>query len=232
MDCCRQIGPTGKEMADDTIEQELPDGADAQDSGDQSDQSGNSTETSNGLTDKTPEQVTVGGILPWIVTFVVAVLCAGAGLTLGRLFAAPRTPETAAPEQKNPLLDPEFLRNDSTPAIDSPKTWYYDLEPVTVNLNEPGFGRYVRAAVTLQMDGNADSSKGKAFLDREKTLLANRLTVYLASLNTENLRGEKNLEQVRSQILDLFNKELFPDSKPRIKQILLKQLAISISIGG
>jgi flagellar basal body-associated protein FliL len=205
-------------MADDITDQKPPDNAEA----------GNSDDKP----DKTGEQTVVGGILPWIVTFVTAVLCAGAGLTLGRLFAAPRTPETTAPVQKNPLLDPQFLSSHRAATTDLPKMWYYDLEPVTVNLNEPDFARYVRAGVTLEMDGNTDPSKGKAFLNQNKILLLNKLTVYLASLSTENLRGEKNLDQVRSQIRDLFNKELFPHSKPCIRRILLKQLAISISLGG
>jgi flagellar basal body-associated protein FliL len=208
----------GKEAADDITDQEPPNNAEIPDS---DDKPGN-----------TGKQTGVGGILPWIVTLVIAVLCAGAGLTLGRLFAAPRTPETAAPVRENPLLDPRFLGNDSPPAADSALTWYYDLEPVTVNLNEPDFARYVRVGVTLEMGANLSPSKGKAFLDQNKILLLNRLTVYLASLSTENLRGKKNLNQVRAQILEMFNKALFPHSEPRIKRILLKQLAISISLGG
>lgn len=216
-------------MPDDTIEQKLPDDAETQDAGDDVDPSGNPTQTSSGLTDNTTEQAIVGNILPWIVTFIIAVLCAGAGLTLGRLFAGSRTSERAVSANNNPpLFDPEPIRDENIPATDSAETWFYDLEPVTVNLNDPNLERRVRAIVTLEIDSDADPSKGKAFLDGKKMLLIDRLTVYLASLNNDNLRGNRNLEQVRSEILDILNKELFPNSKPRIRQILLKQLAIGI----
>jgi len=216
-------------MANDTIEEKPPDDADTHDAGDDSDPSGNPTQTSSGLTDNTPEPAIVGGILPWIVTFAIAVLCAGAGLTLGRLFAGSRTPERVTPAKNNPpLLDPEATRDENAPATALAETWFYDLEPVTVNLNDPNLECRIRATVTLEIDGDADPAKGKAFLDGKKMLLIDRLTVYLASLSNDNLRGNSNIEQVRSQILDILNKELFPNSKPRIRQILLKQLAIGI----
>lgn len=218
MDCCRETGPTGKEMADDTIEQELPDCTDASDSGDQS--------------DNTPEQAIVSGIWLWVVASVIVTLCAGAGLVLGRLFAGSREPERAAAVQTSPLLDLGLPTDQHPAATGSSKTWYYDLDPVTVNLNEPNFARHIRAAITLEIDDDADPSEGRAFLDQKKLLLKDRLTVYLASLNSDNLRGHENLEQVRGQILDLLNSELFPDSEPRIRQILLRQLAISISLDG
>lgn len=222
------MGTTEKQMADDT-EEMLPVDTDTQDAGDDSELSGNPMQTSYGLTDNKPEQTVIGGILPWIVTFAVAVLCAGAGLTLGRLFAHSRTAERATPAKSIPLLlDPEFTRDENAPATDSAETWFYDLEPVIVNLNDPNLERYIRATITLEIDGDANPVEGKTFLDGKKTLLIDRLTVYLAGLSHDNLRGHSNIEQVRSQILDILNKELFPNSKPRIRQVLLKQLAFGI----
>jgi flagellar basal body-associated protein FliL len=115
---------------------------------------------------------------------------------------------------------------EAPPPTDSEKTWYYDLEPVTVNLNEPDFRHHVRASVTLEMSGGLDPSKGRAFLERKKVLMANRLTVHLASLRPQDLRGEGKIERVQLQIRDIFNKELFGRSKPHIKQVLLKHLAM------
>ncbi|UCD00273.1 MAG: flagellar basal body-associated FliL family protein [Phycisphaerales bacterium] len=195
----------------DTAKKELHEDADA--------------EGSNDKVLQSRDRRTVGSILPWIITLVVAVLCAGAGLTLGRLFAASRTPGQTEHCPENPLLElqsPEEAR----PPTDSERTWYYDLEPVTVNLNEPAIRHHVRASVTLEMSGGVDPSKGRAFLERRKVLLADRLTVHLASLAPQDLRGEGKIEQVQLQIRDIFNKELFPHSKPRIKQVLLKHLAM------
>jgi len=171
------------------------------------------------------EQTMAGGVLPWMITLLVAVLCAGAGLALGRLVAASRVPDRAEVRQENFLLDLQTLEEDS-PAADPEKNWYYDLQPVTVNLDEPTFRHHVRASVTLEISGEVDPSKGRTFLERKKTLMANRLTICLAGLSRQDLRGEGSIERVQLQIRDVFNEELFPESKPRIKQVLLKHLAV------
>jgi flagellar basal body-associated protein FliL len=72
-----------------------------------------------------------------------------------------------------------------------------------------------------------DKQKYTAFLDEEKKpTLTNWLTIYLAGLTLEDIRGDKNLRRIQSQILDAFNEQLFPDAKPQIKHILFKEFAI------
>ncbi len=108
----------------------------------------------------------------------------------------------------------------------SQEGWYYDLEPVTANLDEPGVIRYVRAALTLEINSEVDQEKGRAFLNEKKPILTNWLTVYLTSLGLDDIRGDMNLKRIQSQILDALNEKLFPDSKPKIKRILFKEFAI------
>jgi flagellar basal body-associated protein FliL len=179
-------------------------------------------------TEKSNKTVSSGGILPWIIMAVVVVLCAGAGLGLGRLFAGFRKPHAAEPSQqtkptqvKNPKAD-----NTDLSAGGPQKTWYYDLEPVVANLDVPGIRRYVRAAITLEISAEVDQKKGGAFLEEKKPTLTNYLTIYLASLTLEDIRGNRNLRRIQSQILDSFNEKLFPDAKPQIKHILFKEFAI------
>jgi flagellar basal body-associated protein FliL len=174
--------------------------------------------------EKTDEKASARGIFPWIIMFVVVVLCGGAGLALSRLFAGSRTPETAEYSQE----DEGYLEADepdSSPA-DSQEAPFYDLESVVANLNEPGVTRYVRATLTLVIGSELNKEKGRIFLDEKKPLLKNWLTVYLANLTLEDVRGQRNLKRIQSQILDAFNEELFPGSKPLIKRVLFKEFAI------
>jgi flagellar basal body-associated protein FliL len=100
------------------------------------------------------------------------------------------------------------------------------LDPVIANLNVTDVTRYVRASLTLEISSEMDEKKGTAFFDEKKPILKNWLTVYLASLGLEDIRGDMNLKRIQSQVLDAFNEKLFPDSKPKIKSILFKEFAV------
>ena len=169
----------------------------------------------------------IARFLPWIIIFVVVLICACAGLSVGRLFAGSGTPEgvETGPESVE-SAQIEDLKADNNPAKAPAKVWYYDLDPVVANLNEPTVTRYVRASLTLEMSADMDVKKGTAFLDEKKPILINWLTVYLSSLGLEDIRGDKNLRSIQSYIRDAFNEKLFPDSKPQIKQVLIKEFPV------
>jgi len=173
----------------------------------------------------TDEKPSSSGLLPWIIMAVAVVLCAGAGLGLGRLFAGSGTPQTVEPSQQVKSTQAENLKVDGSKA-GSQKTWYYELEPVVANLDVPGITRYVRAAITLEISAEVDQQKGVVFLEEKKPVLTSWLTIYLASLTLEDIRGDRNLRRIQSQILDAFNEKLFPDARPQIKHILFKEFAI------
>jgi len=182
--------------------------------------------------DKPAEKGKGNSIVPWIIIAAVVVVAAGAGLGLGRLFAGSK-PQAAAAEP--PANQPATQTADKPAAAEQPKSdvpasaddvWYFDLEPVVANLDEPGATRYVRATVTLEMSGEISADKGAAFLEQKKPLLTNLLTIYLAGLNVEATRGDKNLKRIQSGLCDTLNERLFPESKPLIKRILLKEFAV------
>ena len=75
----------------------------------------------------------------------------------------------------------------------SDKTWYYELDPVVANLNEPSVTRYVRAVFILEISSEIDRKKGTAFLEEEEPILIDWLTVYLSSMGLEDIRSDKNL---------------------------------------
>jgi len=175
--------------------------------------------------EKSDKKSLIARFLPWIIMFVVVLICAGAGLSVGRLFAG--SPEADESGSKSGASDQiEDLKAEKDSAKDSAKVWYYDLDPVVANLNEPTVTRYVRASLTLEMSADMDVKKGTTFLDEKKPILINWLTVYLSSLSLEDIRGDNNLRSIQSQIRDAFNEKLFPDSKPQIKQVLIKEFPV------
>ena len=165
------------------------------------------------------------GYLQWIIVAVVVVFCAGAGFGLGRLFGESGTSETAKPSQQSEPA-PGQLPDADVSQPDSQKTWYYDFEPVVANLNEPGATRYIRVALTLQISSELDPKKGTALIEEKIPLLRNWLTIYVSSQTIEDIRGDRNLRRIQSEILDAFNEKLFPDARPQIKSILFKEFAV------
>ena len=167
----------------------------------------------------------IGRLLPKIILAVVLLVFAGAGFTLGRLFAGSSTPQTPGDSQQDQSAQVDNLEAKGS-ADDAQKTWYYDLDPVIANLDVTDVTRYVRASLTLEVSSEVDEKKGTAFLDEKKPILTNWLTVYLASLGLDDIRGDSSLKRIQSQVLDAFNEKLFPDSKPKIKHILFKEFAV------
>ncbi len=59
--------------------------------------------------ERTNDTASSGGILPWIIMFVVVVLCSGAGFVLCRFFGGSRTPETAEHSQEDETVQVAYL---------------------------------------------------------------------------------------------------------------------------
>jgi flagellar basal body-associated protein FliL len=172
-----------------------------------------------------PKKGVVGKIVPWLVPLLAVVIGAGAGFAIGRLFGARGGAQTvSAAERPNP---PEGLAPQAPlEKPDTGESWYYDLEPVIGNLNEPGVVRYVRLGLTLEVSDSMAEKDGAPFFEQRKPLLKNWLTLYLNNLTLEDIRGERNLRQMQTQIADAFNQSLFPNAKPRVKRVLFKEFSI------
>jgi len=159
-------------------------------------------------------------ILALIIMITVVITLSGSGFILGRLFAGPSSPDTAEiPKEEAGKQDVPAENSESDPE----GRWYYHLDPVVANLDVPGVTRYVRATITMEISSDWDKIEGELILEEKKFLLKNWLAIYLASLTIEDARGDRNLRRIQAQILDAFNKTLFPDSKPQIKRILFKE---------
>jgi len=179
----------------------------------------------NPKAEKAGKKTSFKQLLPWIILGAAVVVFAGLGFGLGRLLAGPDTEQTTTPSGQSQQTETENLKADASSKSEQ-KIWYYDLEPVIANLDEPNVTRYVRAVLTLEMSPEMDAKKGKDFLDEKKPILTNWLAIYLASLSLEDIRGERNLKSIQAQVLDAFNERLFPDSKPQVKHVLFREFAI------
>ncbi len=161
------------------------------------------------------------GFLQWVILGVVVLVFAGAGFFIGQMLKGASVPATAGAAQENAKAQTD----DAVP--DDGKTWFYkDFESVVANLNDPGAMRYVRATLTFEISSAAPQGKTIKLFEEKTPILTNWLTIYLASLGLEDIRGDRNLKRIQVQILDAFNEQLFPNQKPRIKHILFKEFAI------
>jgi flagellar basal body-associated protein FliL len=164
-------------------------------------------------------------ILPWLVPALVVVLFAAAGFLVGRSFGTRGQAQNTSGAELNHPAEAALPKEPDLKA-ETGESWYYDLDPVVVNLNDPGVTRYVRVSLTLEISSAMDEKEGKPFLDQKKPLMKHWLTLFLSNQTIEDARGEKNLMRMQSQISDTLNNGLFPGSKPRIKNILFKEFAI------
>jgi flagellar basal body-associated protein FliL len=175
--------------------------------------------------EKSDEKSSSKRFLAWIIMAAVVAVCAGVGFGLGRFFGGPSTTQAAGAAQQAQQAHAQLLgTNDS--AADLANTWYHDLEPVVANLNDPGVTRYVRLALTLQISNEVSQKRGIALITEKNPVLRNWLTIYLASQTVEDMRGDRNLRRIQSDILEAFNEKLYPNAKPQIKGILFKGFAI------
>jgi flagellar basal body-associated protein FliL len=106
------------------------------------------------------------------------------------------------------------------------RSWIEEFEPVLANLDEPGVTRYVRVTITLEMSPELDEIKGREFLETKKMLVRDWLTTYLAGLSLEDVRGSRNLNRIKKDVLEQCNELLFPEAKPFVDRIFFKEFAV------
>ncbi|MGD0785626.1 MAG: flagellar basal body-associated FliL family protein [Sedimentisphaerales bacterium] len=190
--------------------------------------------------DEKPQQAGAKiGILTWVIMAAVVVLLAGSGFVLGRLFAGSPSPETTkssqenAPAEKSKAEKPkkeetkaEKKISDNLPAGPNDAWYYNELESVVVNPDEPGATRYVRVGLTLEISSGLTKEKAAKIILAKKPLLVNWLNLYFKSLTLSEMQNDRDMKRILSQICDSFNEILFPDAKPQIKKILIREFNI------
>jgi len=164
------------------------------------------------------------GIVTWAILTVIVVSCSGSGFVLGRLFAGGSATETSGNSQEVTQTE-EVIQND--PETDPKETWYYnELESVVVNPQEPGATRYVRVGLILEVSSELTEEEANELFKTKKPLLINWLNIYFKSLTLDEMSSDRDMQRILSQICDAFNEILFPDAKPQIKRILVREFNI------
>ena len=178
-------------------------------------------------TEKGEKGSLISRLLPILIIVFVMGFCAIGGLLLGRMLTGPSSTKAAEPgtDQVEPA-QVQTEKSDGNSEDNSEGVWYYDLEPVVANLNEPNVARYISVSITLQISSELGEKSGRSRIEQKLPVLTDWLTVYLAGLGLEDIRGDRSLKSIQAQILDAFNTKLFPDSKPMIKHILFRNFAV------
>ena len=177
-----------------------------------------------------------GGMFGWILPIVIAVVLGAGSFIAGQFVSnaksAPVSDEQLqadrqqAEKNEKKKKDKEKEKSKEKQGDPDAPNWYHPLEPVVATLNEPSTLRYARAGLTLEISGELDQIKGKEILDVKVPVINSWLTIYLASMTLEDLRGEKNLRRMQLQVLDSLNEMIFSDDEPYIKRVLLREFAI------
>lgn len=172
---------------------------------------------------KGEKKSSVGRLLPFAIILIIILICSGLGFSLGRLFASS---ETSATNDSDSSSEVSTQAASGDLEDDSEGLWYYDLDSVVANLNEPSVTRYVSASLTFAMSSGLAEKEGRDFLDNKKPIIINWLTIYLSGLGLDDIRGDKNLMSIKSHIRESLNDILFPDSKPQIKEVLIQKFPV------
>ena len=172
-----------------------------------------------------PDEAKIG-IMTWVIMITVIALLSSSGFVLGRLVAGSSTPpdpalsqDETAPEAAPPQT-PETLKA-------SAGTWYYpDLESVVVNPDEPGATRFVRVGLILEVSNELSQDEATKIIQDKKPRLINWLNLYFKGMSLDQMENEKDMNRILSQICDGFNEILFPEAKPQIKKVLIREFNI------
>lgn len=153
-----------------------------------------------------------------IAAAVVVLFGAGAGYGTARLFGGSGGPRP--PRREGPAA--EVVQ---APRGKQGQFAYYDMQAITVNLYEPRLARYLRTTLTLAFRPE-NYEAGTEMIQKKLPELRSWLTVYLSGCTLEDVRGPKNLNRIRREIHDSFNRQLWPDNKPLIEKVFLKEFVV------
>lgn len=166
------------------------------------------------------------GIIVWIVMLMIVGVLSSSGFILGRLLAVATPTSEPAAEENAAAAEPVLPQKEQS-AKSTEGSWYYnDLQSVIVNPDEPGATRFVRVALILEVSNELTQEKAKDLFVAKSPLLVNWLNLYFKSLSLAEMENDKDIKRILSQVCDGFNEILFPEAKPLIKNVLIREFNI------
>lgn len=163
-----------------------------------------------------------GGFKQYLIPAAVLLVMITAGFVAGRILNKGPVQAKAKTEESEENPADDLLLETASGA----KGWYYDLDPVATNLNEPGATRYVRVLLTIELSPEVNQQKGIQYLNERKPIMINLMNIYFAGLSIEDLNSDKDIRRRQAELVDIFNENLYPNSKPLITKILFKEFGI------
>jgi flagellar basal body-associated protein FliL len=155
----------------------------------------------------------------------VMVLFGVVGFFMGKLLKP--DPDAAAAAQ-DPIQQ-EAAQDDAKALAnleESDEYTYHQLEPITVTLNVRRGNRYLRTTLMLKVK-KGDSGIVEKTIEKNQAEIQDWMLRYLSSLTVTDVLGQRNMNRIRRRIRDEMNELLWPNSRPRIDEVLLKEFNVS-----
>jgi flagellar basal body-associated protein FliL len=164
------------------------------------------------------------GLITWLVIAGISFAGMVGGFALAQLMAAPAEEEVVEEPKEN--LTKESYNELYTETPQEARSWSYDLEPTVGNLDEAGSMRFLRVSISLEMSPELDAEKSMGYLDEREAVMKDFITTYVAGLSLERVKGSSNLNRIKKELRDGFNELLFPEGKPLVLRVFLREFAI------
>ncbi len=170
------------------------------------------------------EKKSGGKLMSLVVPILTALVLAGGGFFVGRMFGTRGQAQNLEASEQPPAKEVSAEQAETDAEMDA--EWFFDVDSIVANLNEPGVTRYVRIGLTMGIGSGLSEKEGIPLLEKKMPLLKNWLTLYMANQSVADIQGEAKLLVVQDEIAKLFNKGLFGNGSSHIKQILFKEFSI------
>ena len=146
-------------------------------------------------------------LMLFVILGVVVLLLAGGGFYAYTTFLAPKPQPTEATTQ----VKPEQL----TDAVGE----MFALEPFVVNLSDPQAKRYLKVAISLELESSDAVDRATKMVPKLRDMVITLLT----SLTFEEVMTPEGKIQIRDELLERFNQILRPD---RVRNIYFTDFVV------
>lgn len=155
-----------------------------------------------------------------IIFVVLAVVGAGGGVLLPSFLGLTASSST----QPDPVDVPAGPNDDPTkrPEGDPNEVTFIVFDRMVMNLNDPALIKYLTVEIVLRVDAQ-DEANVRGLIDKKKPMLKDRLTTLVADKALEDVMGKVGINRLKREVLDEFNKILFPDGIYLIHEALFDE---------
>lgn len=151
-----------------------------------------------------PKKLSGKKIVLFFVLPLLLVGGSGAGLLMSGIFGG--AAEKSAPAARQPVA--------------APKTVFFDLPDMLVNLNVTGRRpTFLKVQVSLELENEGDIPRLQSLSPR----IIDQFQVYLRELRVEDLRGSAGIYRLREELLARVNAVVRP---ARVRDVLFKEMLV------